>query len=384
MILSGFLVLFLIAFLVKIDELEKKIGEEKTRVLIVLLLIAIPTLILSQKEDNKTDEVIAIIKKQQWQTDDSLKSINIKINHIVNTVNQIQNNNHNTLKQDISQNILDSIIGLKTKTDSNFDTILSEINNISTENRSLHDSLVTNKQLSEKSEQLIKEIRNSKSQSFYPFRWYLWGSSLLLIMTCILLLFGVFTEKKSFYKWAIATAALSFTCKITIENELIFESIFDFHFHKEYDTSYLPVIQDTTLIIGPFKSGYDSLEVDGLKKLEKAKNLLSDNNKSISEIMLLGGVDKRPLRKKALLKFGDNLSLAQARANAIKQSLEEDVFRKKENMPKFIVLVNGANIYDDKDIDKFADSRYVKIICRYSIKKDNAIKHHDEVDIKND
>ncbi|MBI2969031.1 MAG: hypothetical protein HYY40_14610 [Bacteroidetes bacterium] len=111
--------------------------------------------------------------------------------------------------------------------------------------------------------------------------------------------------------------------------------------------------------IGPFTSGDTSLlNKDSIIQFHRLQNNIA--KKEYSEIFIFGGVDKRPLKRKSANKYGDNLSLAQARANKVADSIEQFFKKRKLPIPTILTFPKGAKHYGSNlpDLD---NDRFVKI-----------------------
>jgi len=114
-----------------------------------------------------------------------------------------------------------------------------------------------------------------------------------------------------------------------------------------------------TIKIGAFVPGYDRINPADTGWNTDTLNAFTKNK--FSDIYIYGGVDRRPLKNKARLKFGDNLNLAEARANFIKNKLKER-FRADSSI-QYHIIVNGANNFPDKDdYLLYTEDRYVKVV----------------------
>src|SRR6218665_742478 len=113
--------------------------------------------------------------------------------------------------------------------------------------------------------------------------------------------------------------------------------------------------------VGPFITGSNSLERSNNKLFNKLANLIY--TKKYSTLFIIGGVDKRQLKNDAAKKYGDNLSLAQSRANIVKDSIEYYISlikgQKKERLV-FFTLPKGANYYTNS-ASKYQEDRCVEI-----------------------
>lgn len=112
--------------------------------------------------------------------------------------------------------------------------------------------------------------------------------------------------------------------------------------------------------IGPFIIGTQQLQGDPTNALMSLRDSIIKNN--YSEICIMGGVDKRYLRGRVEKTFGDNLSLAQARANLVKDSI--NYYLKLSGKTTIILTtVHGGN-YLGVDSINLSRDRYVKVYGR--------------------
>jgi hypothetical protein len=119
--------------------------------------------------------------------------------------------------------------------------------------------------------------------------------------------------------------------------------------------------------IGPFASGDTSLlHKDSIKQYNRLKN--DTTLKQYSEILIFGGVDKRPPKRESAKKFGDNLSLAEARANKVADSIKHYFEINKIPLPIILTFPKGAKYYGEK-LSDLNNDRFVKIYGRKNQKE---------------
>jgi hypothetical protein len=81
-------------------------------------------------------------------------------------------------------------------------------------------------------------------------------------------------------------------------------------------------------------------------RAEQANHWLADT--PMTEIHIFGGVDQRPPVRKAKTRFGDNLTLSQARANSIQDKINAwYACQKDSKRPLLYTHVKGADSYSD-------------------------------------
>ncbi|HEX5150890.1 MAG TPA: hypothetical protein VFW07_05550 [Parafilimonas sp.] len=389
-IIISFLAIFLAFFLYKFEDLEEKIGRRGMPVIIVFNILLILFLVIAfyynqQKDSN--EKSFAAVKRQQQQIDNNLKLVNKRLNEISDSLKPLQK-----IQLDSSMNandklILESLNFLKTEVNSNFKSINERLgkplDTIEALNQSDSINLILSNQkiILEAIQKLEKEknentfltkqelVDNISSVSTKPksYSWVFLLSPIFLGLTMLFLFCALFSQqnKTKWLKAAVASSVLSISTKFVFEGKLAFDPEFKLEL-SNCDSSKSVTFFDTATI-GPFVSGYDILEPNAVWELDSLKNFFSDTSKQFIEIAIYGGVDNRHLRNDALLKFGDNLSLAQARANYIQNFLLQHVFSTKEMnfIPHFSVSVKGANSYGSYDSASFANSRSVRIISKY-------------------
>jgi len=115
--------------------------------------------------------------------------------------------------------------------------------------------------------------------------------------------------------------------------------------------------------VGPFVSGYDTLQQAGIVSLNPVVDSLVNNRYSV--LYVFGGVDKQQLKDQARKRFGDNLTLSKARAKKIKLYIEQ-LFKTNPRLqsispPRILVYPEGAEYYSGADADSLAQDRHVSI-----------------------
>lgn len=114
--------------------------------------------------------------------------------------------------------------------------------------------------------------------------------------------------------------------------------------------------------IGPFVSGSNILQNINSMRFKMVIDSITKNN--YLEVFVFGGVDKRPLKETASKIFGDNLTLAQARANIVKDSIETKLsYIQSRIRPMIFIYTNGGDYYGN-DPKRLEGDRYVKIYGR--------------------
>lgn len=128
---------------------------------------------------------------------------------------------------------------------------------------------------------------------------------------------------------------------------------------KTYTTSTI------TFTVGPFVQGYDSLYLDSIKlKLNQLRDSLTKPKRNYTELNIYGGVDKRPLKGLSKSIFGDNITLAQSRAEWMKKQIID--FNCLSKSCQLVTSVVGAKKYSPKYTeDDYAFNRYVIINCKF-------------------
>ncbi|MEE1962013.1 hypothetical protein V1387_04895 [Allomuricauda taeanensis] len=195
---------------------------------------------------------------------------------------------------------------------------------------------------------------------------------ILLIFGLLLMGVGLISKEKreKIIASGVATIALSIGLSIGFETEFSLDPEFKFEFNKCDCSGTKENIRIDS--VGPFKSGTIILENEGLVKLKNIKENFSQPNWRFSEITIYGGVDRRQLKGKTFQSYGDNLSLAQARANYIKDYLLDSVLVSEKGI-LFNIGVNGDNTNTlGYDSISSATSRMVKIVGRYVEIKTNS------------
>lgn len=129
--------------------------------------------------------------------------------------------------------------------------------------------------------------------------------------------------------------------------------------YKTYNTS------SVSFTIGPFVEGFDTLQPDSVDyKLSQLKDSLTRPFRTYTEMDIYGGVDCRQLRRESKKKFGDNITLAQSRAEWVKDKIES--FNCTNKSCRLFASVVGARKYAyEYTAEDYAMSRYVIINCRY-------------------
>jgi hypothetical protein len=196
-------------------------------------------------------------------------------------------------------------------------------------------------------------------------------SSVLKGICAVLVLVALFNRKKA--KPILATAAATALLDLAMDIKFDVKPEFKFDFKPEIkicncDTGRRPevIVTDTvkTIKLGPFVAGYDNLQPAAAdSSVRVLYRFLRDS--TITDIDLYGGVDQRPLKGKAKARFGDNLTLAQARCNAVRDKIiawykAKGIFKQ----PLINARPIGAEFTSDSTQQEgfYEQSRYVTVI----------------------
>lgn len=109
---------------------------------------------------------------------------------------------------------------------------------------------------------------------------------------------------------------------------------------------------------GPFAAGFDSLE----QRNEAGFKAMADSivAKGYVRVLIFGGVDKRPLKEKPARRFGDNLSLAQARAAFVREQLLQHLAAKTKTIPQILSFAKGAE-HPGANPETYGQDRVVEV-----------------------
>lgn len=109
---------------------------------------------------------------------------------------------------------------------------------------------------------------------------------------------------------------------------------------------------------GPFAAGFDSLE----RRNEAAFKAMADSiiAKGYIRVLIFGGVDKRPLKEKSARRFGDNLTLAQARAAFVRERLLRHLIAKTNTIPQILSFAKGAE-HPGGSVEMYGRDRVVEV-----------------------
>jgi hypothetical protein len=321
--------------------LKNKTNQETIILIIINIIIITPllTVIYYKAQNDNVEKTFSSIKKQQEQIDSNLRLIG-RLYKTKDSLKEKQGN-FDSLFLKNNKIILNAIDSLKQQKIAN-----------------------TKSTTKEKKDGITPPVNHS---IWFWISTFLFGSTILLIISAIIFE----AKRKLLLMLASLTGTLSLATKLTFEGKISFEPKITIEL-KHCNTSTSINSIDTEMFVGPFIPGYDSLDVTGKKRLDTLKNAFSDTTKHFNEITIYGGVDIRPLHRKSLLRYGDNLSLSQARANYVRDFLRTYVFNPKTDkaIPKFIILINGANSYGNGyDPGAFARSRCVRIVGKYTTNK---------------
>ncbi len=184
-----------------------------------------------------------------------------------------------------------------------------------------------------------------------------------LIFVFIIVLFSFYAVYKN-KAWvgilSMILAVTTYLIKVDID-KLRIDPMLNFDFSKNYhagEHQYGDGIKNE-MSIGPFVVG-DTLLLDTvLWKLDELTSKLLFTECKVIDVF--GSVDKRQLRGKVKDVYGDNMTLAQARADYIKRYIQRKVLKPYE--VSYRVYVNGAQKESlDLDTTNYEKSRYVRVL----------------------
>lgn len=190
----------------------------------------------------------------------------------------------------------------------------------------------------------VTRITNASANTF------IYGFSLALkIFTALCVIAAILAVSLRGKIIASALALFSLAIDIGFEIKFGFDPEFkiDFTIGKPCDSIPKPYTDTTAIVtISPFVAGYDTLP-SAVKEINISKLRDSFSNRQMLSVHIYGGVDPRPVKRKAREKFGDNLSLSQARANWVMTRLLEFNPEWKTSGVKIYTQPGGAIFYSD-------------------------------------
>jgi len=172
-----------------------------------------------------------------------------------------------------------------------------------------------------------------------------------LLKVLALLFLGIALLIPKYRKPLIWTAIVTMTAHLSLEIKFELKPEFKLELNPEIKICKCDSAKSAgklltqTIQVGSFKPGFDELVNDSVL-VAKSKLIELISGKSIFEIHVFGGADPRTPKRKSKNKFGDNVSLCQARAIKIKYYISE-LFKDSLNKPNIITHVKGAEYYSD-------------------------------------
>jgi len=196
---------------------------------------------------------------------------------------------------------------------------------------------------------------------------------LIISILAIILIIAAFAIPREFFKMKLAstiTATITGSLAMTL-NVLSIENMgFEFSFPVDTTSSvkYDIIYEYSERIIYPFYTGSTQLSEIAIKRQNELINELEHKKDEIKAIYLSGGFDKRELKDKLINIYGSNIGLAQARVNAVKDNICNQL---KIEPKKVIPLIKGPEIHNlPNDEKRLAKDRSVTVVVEYFTKKE--------------